>query len=677
MSLERMSLELKSINTIRTLAMDGVQKANSGHPGTPMALAPLAYHLFCEVMQHNPQDPSWPNRDRFVLSCGHASMLLYAMLHLTGYGLTLEDLKSFRQWGSLTPGHPEVHHTAGVEITTGPLGQGLASAVGMALAEAHLAATSGEGSPIDHYTYVICSDGDLMEGVTAEACSLAGHWGLGKLIAYWDDNKITIDGTTDISFTEDVGRRFEAYGWHVLRVEDINDLDALRAATQAAQAETSRPTLVMVRSIIGYGSPNKANTPDAHGSPLGAAEIALTKAQLGWPEDASFLVPDDVAAHMGGCVARGAAAQAAWTTRFASWAASHPEASQALHRRFAGELPEGWDEDLPSFTPESGKIATRKSSEKALKTLLHRLPELLGGSADLAGSNGTEIEEFGIFGAGAYDGRMIPFGIREHGMGSITSGMILHGGLRAFCATFLVFSDYMRGSMRLASLMQVPTIYIMTHDSIGLGEDGPTHQPVEHLAALRVIPNLHVFRPGDANESVEAWRCALRRTDGPTVLVLTRQGLAVHDRARFAPASGAQRGGYILAEGDGYGEALIEPEVILVATGSELELAMAASAVLHQKGRRVRVVSMPCKEIFLAQEEAYRHHVLPPNVRKRVVIEAATPFGWGDIATDEGAVIGIDTFGASAPGPELMRRFGFSVENVVATAERLLTPPAP
>jgi len=664
MSLDTMPIDLKAINTIRTLAMDGVQKANSGHPGTPMALAPLAYHLYHEVMRYNPSNPGWPDRDRFVLSCGHASMLIYSMLHLTGFGLTVEDLKNFRQWGSLTPGHPEVRHTAGIETTTGPLGQGLSTAVGMAIAETRSAAryNVGDHRIVDHTTYVICSDGDLMEGITSEACSLAGHLKLGKLIAYWDDNKITIDGSTDLAFTEDVARRYEAYGWHVQHVDDVNDLDALRAATAAARAETSRPSMIVVRTVIGYGSPNKAGTSSAHGSPLGAAEIALTKSALGWPEDASFFVPEDALAHMREAVSRGTTTEIEWAARFAVFAEEHPELAAEFERRLARALPEGWDDGLPRFSAAKGGIATRKSSQKVLEALMDRIPELVGGSADLAGSNGTQLQHYGIYQADKRDGRMFCFGVREHAMGAIAAGMSLHGDHRTFGAGFLIFSDYMRGAIRLASLMGEPIIYILTHDSIAIGEDGPTHQPIEHLAALRVIPNLHVFRPADANETTEGWKHALRRTDGPTVLILTRQGLPVIEQG----AEGAARGAYIHTD-------VANPDMILVATGSEVGLAAEAQKVLSDKGISARVVSMPCREIFEAQDAAYRESVLPKAMRKRLCLEAGVTYGWREIATDDGDILGIDTFGHSAPGELVMERYGFSVDNVVARAEAMLS----
>lgn len=652
-----------AINTIRTLAMDAVQAANSGHPGTPMALAPLGYHLYTEVMNHNPRDPHWANRDRFILSCGHASMFQYALLHLTGYDLSLDELKNFRQWGSKTAGHPEVHHTPGVEITTGPLGQGVSSAVGFALAEAKLAAefNTPDHTVIDHYTYVVCSDGDLMEGVASEAASLAGHWGLGKLICYFDNNAITIDGGTEISFTEDVKARYEAYGWHTHVVEDVTDLDALRAATKAAQGETDRPSMILVTTVIGHGSPNKAGKSAAHGAPLGVDEIVLSKRALGWPEDSHFLVPDDAREDMGRCVPRGAEAQAEWNSRFEAYAAAHPEKAAALKRRLAGEPPEGWDVDLPAF--EAGKgLATRKSSASVLAALLERMPELVGGSADLAGSNGTKHWQFGVTERGDLGGQMIHFGVREHGMAAVCNGMALHGGFRPFCASFLVFTDYLRPALRLGALMEQPVVYVMTHDSIGLGEDGPTHQPVAVLSSLRAIPNVHVVRPGDAGETVEAWKHAIRRTDGPTVLVFTRQGIPTLSE----DTSGAARGGYVVRDCVG------TPDIILMGTGSELQHAMGAAEALSSEGVAARVVSMPCRELFLDQDAAYRESVLPRGVRARVAVEAACSFGWHEFVGLDGAVVALDRFGASAPATRLFEEFGFTAENVAKVARELL-----
>ncbi len=652
-----------AINTIRTLAMDAVQAANSGHPGTPMALAPLGYHLYIEAMNHNPRDPHWADRDRFILSCGHASMFQYAMLHLTGYDLSLEELKNFRQWGSKTAGHPEVHHTPGIEITTGPLGQGVSSAVGFALAEAKLAAefNTDKHKIVDHYTYVVCSDGDLMEGVASEAASLAGHWGLGKLICYFDNNAITIDGGTELSFTEDVRARFEAYGWHTHVVEDVTDLDALRGATAAAKAATDRPSMILVTTVIGHGSPNKSGKSAAHGAPLGEEEIVLSKRALGWPEDAHFLVPDEVREDMGRAVGKGATVQSAWQARFDAYAAAHPAKAAAFKRRLAGELAEGWDTDLPGF--EAGtSIATRKSSGSVLAELMGRLPELVGGSADLAGSNGTKHFQYGITERGDLGGQIIHFGVREHGMAAICNGLALHGGFRPFCASFLIFTDYLRPSLRLGALMEQPVVYVMTHDSIGLGEDGPTHQPVAVLASLRAIPNVHVVRPGDAGETVEAWKHAMRRKCGPTVLVLTRQGLPT----LAEDTAGAARGAYVVRD------SATAPELILMATGSELQHIMAAADTLALEGIATRVVSMPCSELFLAQDADYRESVLPNSVRARVAVEAACSFGWHQFVGLDGAVVTLDRFGASAPASRLFKEFGFTPENVARVARGLV-----
>lgn len=652
-----------AINTIRTLAMDAVQAANSGHPGTPMALAPLGYHLYTEVLRHNPRDPHWADRDRFILSCGHASMFQYALLHLTGYDLSLDDLKNFRQWGSKTAGHPEVHHTPGVEITTGPLGQGISSAVGFALAEAKLAAefNTPEHTIVDHFTYVVCSDGDLMEGVASEAASLAGQWGLGKLICYYDNNAITIDGDTSLSFTEDVRARFEAYGWHTHVVSDVNDMDSLRAATAAARAATDRPSMILVTTVIGYGSPNKAGKSAAHGAPLGVDEVVLAKRALGWPEDAQFLVPDEVCADMGRAVGRGQALQGAWTERFDAYAQAHADKAAAFLRRMDGHLPEAWDVELPTFAA-GGAIATRKSSAAVLGELLGRMPELVGGSADLAGSNGTAHFGYGVTARGDLGGQMIHFGVREHGMAAICNGLALHGGFRPFCASFLIFTDYLRPALRLGALMQQPVVYVMTHDSIGLGEDGPTHQPVAVLASVRALPNVHVFRPGDAGETVEAWKHALRRADGPTVLVLTRQNLPT----MAVNTSDAARGGYVVRDTDA------TPDVILIATGSELQLALASAQLLANQNVSARVVSMPCRELFLAQDAAWRESVLPNAVRARVAVEAACGFGWHEIVGLDGATVTLDRFGASAPAERLFEEFGFTPEHVADVARGLL-----
>jgi transketolase len=657
------------INTIRTLAMDAVERAQCGHPGTPMALAPLAYLLYTRHLRHSPRHPGWPDRDRLVLSAGHASMLLYATLHLTGYDLPLEELRSFRQWGSRTPGHPERGHTPGVETTTGPLGQGFANAVGMALAEAHLAARFNRGAHrvVDHRTYVIASDGDLMEGISHEAASLAGHLGLGKLTVFYDDNRITIEGATDLAFSEDVGRRFEAYGWHVQRVADGNDLAALDAAARAAQSETARPSLVIVRTHIGFGSPNKQDTSEAHGSPLGKQEIALTKQAYGWPAEETFRVPEAARAHCAGCIDRGVRFEAAWRERVAAHEAALPELAAEWRAALAGELPRGWDTALPTFGPQDGAQATRAVSGKVLNALAPVVGTLIGGSADLAPSNNTFLQGIADCSASHPEGRNLHFGVREHGMGGVLNGMALHGGVRPYGATFLVFADYMRPSIRLAAMMGLPVIYVFTHDSIGLGEDGPTHQPIEHLASLRVIPNLVVLRPADAAETVEAWRAALQRGDGPTALVLTRQKVPALERDGNAAATGLHRGGYVLADAAGG-----VPRVVLIGTGSEVAVCLGAKALLDADGIPTRVVSLPSVELFAGQQADYRDAVLPPAVRARVAVEAGRSFGWHRWVGDGGAVVGLDRFGASAPAERLFAEFGFTPEHVAARARALL-----
>ena len=663
-------LDRLCIDTIRTLAMDAVELARSGHPGTPMALAPLAYLLYTRHLRHSPRHPLWPDRDRFVLSAGHASALLYATLHLAGYDLPLEEVRNFRQWGSRTPGHPEHGHTPGVETTTGPLGQGFANAVGMALAESHLAARFNRPghAVVDHRTYVVASDGDMMEGISHEAASLAGHLALGRLIAYYDDNRISIEGPTDLAFSEDVGRRFEAYGWHVQRVPDGNDLAALDAATLAAQAEASRPSLIIVRTHIAYGSPNKQDTAEAHGAPLGKDEVALTKRAYGWPERETFLVPDAARSVGAACAERGAELERAWRGRFAAYEGAHPELAAELRAALAGELPRGWESALPSFSAKDGPLATRSASGRVLNALAPVVRTLVGGSADLAPSNNTLLEGGGDFSAAEREGRNLHFGVREHGMGGILNGMALHGGVRPYGATFLVFADYMRPSLRLAAMMGLPVVYVFTHDSIGLGEDGPTHQPVEHLAALRAIPNLAVLRPADAQETVEAWRAALLRREGPTALVLTRQKVPALDRAGApAPADGLSRGGYVLAEASG-----AEPAVVLLGSGSEVALCLGARQLLEAEGVPTRVVSMPCPDLFERQPAAYRDSVLPPAVRARVAVEAGRALGWRRWVGEGGDVVGIERFGASAPAERLFAEFGFTAENVAARARALL-----
>jgi len=668
-SLRGMTVEDLSIQTIRTLSIDAIQEAHSGHPGAPMALAPVAYVLSRE-MRFNPRNPDWINRDRFVLSAGHASMLLYGMLHLSGYDLPLEEIRNFRQWDSRTPGHPEHGLTAGVETTTGPLGQGIMTAVGMAMAEAHLGAVFNRPghTVVDHFTYVVCSDGDFMEGASHEAGSLAGHLGLGKLIAIYDDNRITIDGSTDLTYSDDAGARFRAYGWHVQDLGDAaNDLGAIRGALAAARSETERPSLIIVRSHIGFGSPNKQDTAGVHGSPLGEEEVALTKKVYGWPEDERFLVPERAREHMGEAIARGAASESEWHARFDAYRSAHGGLAEQFDDALEGRLPVGWDSGLPSFDEADGPMATRKASGAALNAIADRLPWLIGGSADLAPSNNTLIETSSDFGPGDYSGRNVRWGIREHLMCAASTGMALHGGLRPYAATFFVFTDYARPAIRLAALMRQPVIYIMTHDSIGLGEDGPTHQPIEHLAALRAMPGLRVIRPADANETVEAWREAIVRLDGPTMLVLTRQNVPVLRIDGPGRAIGLSMGAYILEDADD-----ADPDLILIASGSEVALALEARQTLVESGVATRVVSMPSWEIFREQETAYQHEVLPPGVENRLAIEAGVALGWREWVGDAGDVITINTFGASAPADVLFQQFGYTVENVVARGLRLV-----
>ena len=658
-------LDLLSINTVRTLSMDAVQKANSGHPGTPMALAPLAYALFTRHMKHDPSDPHWPDRDRFVLSCGHASMLLYSALYLSGYDLTLDDIKQFRQWESRTPGHPEYTHTPGVETTTGPLGQGVGNAVGMAVAEAHLAAifNKGDQAIVDHHTWFICSDGDLMEGVSHEAASFAGHFKLGKLIGFYDDNKITIDGGTDLTYTDDAGKRFEAYGWQVLHLADVNDLDAIDAVVAQAKADASRPTMVVTRTHIGFGSPKKQDTAAAHGEPLGADEIVATKQALGWPKpNASFFVPDEALANWRTAKEKGAVARAAWQRNMDSYTMAQPALAKELRRRLAGEVPAGWEKVVPSFTKDNGSVASRAASNTVLNALVPLLPELVGGSADLTPSNGTAVKTWRNFAPGDYGARYMHYGIREHGMGSIMNGMALHKGLVPFGGTFLIFSDYMRPAIRLASIMKLHVIYIYTHDSIGLGEDGPTHQPVEQLSALRAIPGLTVIRPADATETAEAWKVAIAHSDGPVCLVLTRQKLGYIDRKEFGGAEGVAKGGYVLAEASGG-----EPQVVLMSSGSEVALVMAAREKLQAAGVRTRVVSLASHELFAEQTKEYRDAVLPADV-PRVSIEAAHSMSWYRWVGSNGVVIGIDRYGASAPFETIYTELGLTVDKVVAAA---------
>jgi transketolase len=669
-TLDSMPLEELCINTIRTLAMDGVQAANSGHPGTPMALAPLAYVLWTKFLRHQPQNPQWCDRDRFVLSNGHASMLLYAMLYLTGYDVSLDDLKQFRQWGSKTPGHPEYGLTPGVETTTGPLGQGVMSAVGMAMAEAHLAAVFNRPGHtiVDHYTYVFCGDGDFMEGASHEAASLAGHLGLGKLIYLYDDNHISIEGPTELAYSDDVARRFESYHWHVQNLgERANDLEALSAALSAAQHESERPSLIIVRSHIGFGSPKFQDTPEAHGSPLGEEEVRRTKQVYGWPEEEKFLVPERALAHMRQAIERGADWEAAWQQRFNAYKQAHPELANAFDMALRGELPAGWDAEIPSFTPADGAIATRAASGKVLNSFAATVPWLLGGSADLSPSTNTLMKGTGYFAKGQYEQRNIAWGVREHAMAACSAGMVLHGGVRAFAATFFIFTDYARPAIRLAALMELPVIYVMTHDSIGLGEDGPTHQPIEHLASLRAMPHLCIIRPADANETAYAWRAAMQRRHGPTMLVLTRQGLPIVDRNTYASAAGVLTGAYVLSKEKGD-----NPDILLIASGSEVQLIVAAQEQLAADGIDARVVSMPSWELFQEQPQSYRDIIIPPQIKARLAVEAGAPLGWREWVGDAGEIIGITTFGASAPAKAVFAHYGFTVEHIVTKAHRLI-----
>ncbi len=658
------------IDTIRTLSMDAVQRANSGHPGTPMALAPLAYVLWTRLLRYNPRNPGWFDRDRFVLSNGHASMLQYAMLHLCGYDLSLDDLKNFRQWGSRTPGHPEYGHTPGIETTTGPLGQGFMNGVGMALAEAHLAALfNREGHGIvDHYTWVFCGDGDLMEGASHEAASLAGHLGLGKLICVFDDNRITIEGSTSLSCSDDTAGRFEGYGWDVQDLGDrANDLDTLEEALAAARDETERPSLIILRSHIGYGAPHRQDTREAHGEPLGEEEIRLAKRFYGWPEEEKFLVPNQVATHMGRMIERGRELEREWQDRMDGYRTAFPDLAARFEEALSGRLPQGWDAGIPVFAPDKGAIATRAASGTVLNAIAARVPWLVGGSADLSPSTKTLISGSAYLGREAYGERNIAWGIREHAMAACSSGMALHGGVRPFAATFFIFTDYARPSLRLAALMGLPVVYVMTHDSIGVGEDGPTHQPVEHLASFRAMPDMRVIRPADANETASAWRAAMERTDGPTILVLSRQNLPVLDRTGLGGPEGVLKGAYILAM-----EQASRPDIVLIATGSEVQLALAAREALAVENIAARVVSMPCWELFREQGREYRDQVLPPGIGARLAIEAGSSLGWREWVGDRGGVIAVDRFGASAPAGELFERYGFSVEHVVARAKEII-----
>ncbi len=669
-NLESMSTEDLTICTIRTLAIDAIQKADSGHPWAPMGLAPLAYMLWHRFLRFNPKNPEWFDRDRFVLSCGHASMLLYTMLYLTGYDLSLDDIKDFRQWGSKTPGHPEHGVAPGVETTTGPLGQGLMNSVGMAMAEAHLAATYNRDGHniVDHHTYAFCGDGDLMEGASHEAASTAGHLGLGKLIWFYDNNHISLEGPTYLSYSDDVARRFEGYHWHVQDIgEKANDLDALAAAIQRAQEDEERPSLIIVRSHIGYGAPHKQDTSEVHGSPLGKEEVKLTKRFYGWPEDAEFLVPDRALEHMREAVARGRQLEEKWRGEFATYKRAFPDLARAFEESLRAELPAGWDKDIPVFKPSDGPMATRSASSKVVDAFASRVPWLIGGSADLAPSTKTLMKGTSYFEKGAYTQRNLAWGVRELNMCAATSGIILHGGLRAFAATFFVFTDYARPAIRLAALMELPAIYVMTHDSVAVGEDGPTHEPVEQLASLRAMPHLCIIRPADANEVAYAWRTALARRKGPTMLLLSRQNLPIADRSRLAGAEGLLKGAYILSREKGP-----EPHAVLIASGSEVPLILAAQEKLAAEGIDARVVSMPSWELFREQPPDYRADVLPPKVKARLAVEAGVPFGWREWIGDAGDVIGIARFGASAPYQDIFKHFGFTVDNIIARTRVLL-----
>ena len=685
MTITSKDLAQLSINTIRTLSMDGVEAAGCGHPGTPMALAPVAFQLWTEHLSYDPTAPWWPNRDRYVLSCGHASMLIYSLLHLAEVrnakglneesdelSVSLDDLRNFRQWGSPTPGHPEFGHTVGVETTTGPLGQGCGNSVGMALASKWLGARYNKPGYqlFDYNVFTQCSDGDLMEGVACEAASLAGHLKLDNLCWIYDDNKITIEGGTDLAFSEDVATRFKGLGWHVLKVDDANDLDALSQAFSAFEECSNAPTLIIVKSIIGFGSPNKANTAGAHGAKLGTDEVRLTKAAYGWPEDESFLVPEEVPERFRNTLGqRGLNARTDWENLFKKYKADYSQEAQELELIFRGDLPKGWNQDVPEFPEDEKGMASRKSSGTVLNALASKIPWLIGGSADLAPSTNTLLtfEDVGHFGANDFSGRNLHFGIREHGMAAALNGMAL-SGLRAYGATFFVFSDYLRPSMRLSALMQLPAIYVFTHDSIGVGEDGPTHQPVEQLAAARAIPGLVVIRPGDANETAYAWQSALAQKDRPTALVLTRQNLPTLDRKKFNSAEGATRGGYILAD-----SGTTAPQLILLASGSEVALAVSAFEALAAEGISARVVSMPSFEIFEQQSEDYKNDVLPPSVTARVAIEAGIRQGWDRYLGSQGAFVGMTGFGASAPFSKIYEEFGFTTDNVVSQAKELLS----
>ncbi len=666
--MNRSGLDQTCINAIRVLTIDAVQKANSGHCGLPMAMAPVAYLLYTRFMRHNPKNPEWFGRDRFVLSAGHGSMLLYSLLYLTGYDLSLDDIKQFRQLGSKTPGHPEYGVIEGIETTTGPLGQGFGNAVGMAMAAKHLEARfeRDKSGLFDHRIFGICSDGDLMEGVASEAASIAGHLGLGNIVYIYDDNHVTIDGHTELTFDEDVCKRFDAYKWHTQVVEDANDLAALSKAIENAIKETSRPSLIRVRSIIGYGSPHKQGTSAAHSNPLGVEEVKLTKEFYGYPTEPPFFVPNDALAHFRECVERGEDLERAWNAKFEAYSKKDPAAEAEFQAALANDLPIGWDAELPVFTPKDS-LATRVSASQAAAAIGKKVWNLFGGSADLSESTFTDVKDGGDFERGHFEGRNPHFGIREHGMCAILNGLALHGGFIPYGSSFLCFTDYARPSIRLAAMMELQVVFVFTHDSIGVGEDGPTHEPIEHLSSLRAIPHLTVIRPGDANEAVEAWRTAMTHTHGPVLLALSRQKVPTLDRTKMAPASGARRGAYVLTESAGR-----PPEIILIGSGSELSLVVDAKAKLEEKGKSVRVVSMPSENIFEKQDQAYRDSVLPPSIRRRLAVEAGAPMSWYRWVGLDGDIIGMTTYGASGKYEEVMKHFGFTVDNVVARALKLL-----
>ncbi len=665
------SVDDLSINTIRTLSMDAVQKANSGHPGTPMALAPVIYILYKKHLKFNPKNPKWFNRDRFVLSNGHASMLLYSTLFLMGYDVSLEDLKKFRQWDSITPGHPEVERTPGVETTTGPLGQGFMNGVGMAIAERHLASLFNiKGSKIvDHYTYVFCSDGDLMEGASHESASMAGHLGLGKLIYFYDDNHISIEGETELTYSDNVKKRFEGYNWHVQNIgEKANDIKVISEAIDNAKKEKNKPSLIIIRSHIAYGSPNMHDTSESHGSPLGEEEVKLTKKFYGWPEDKTFYVPGEVSATTNKAIEKGKKAEEEWNEKYKKYKKEYPEQAKKFESMLKLELPKNWDKNIPVFEATDKPVATRSAGGKILNSIAAQLPWLIGGSGDLSPSTKTLINNSDYFEKDNYENRNFTYGIREHGMCGINNGMYLHGGIRPFASTFFVFTDYARPSIRLSALMELPVLYVMTHDSIGLGEDGPTHQPIEHLASLRAMPHLYVIRPADANETSYAWRAAIKRTNGPTMLVLSRQNLPIFDRNKVSSADGVLKGAYILSK-----EKSDKPDVILISTGSEVHLIMEAQEKLLEKGINARVVSMPSWEFFRDQPDEYKEEVLPSNIKARIAVEAGSPFGWQEWVGDAGEVIGITKFGASAPYKEIYKHYGLTVENIVEKSQKLLS----